>query len=260
MKTLALKHLWDEWQNIVNTIKSSASLFILLDYDGTLTPIVERPEDANLSPETRSLLKTLSDKRGYRVGILSGRVLEDVKKRVGLPNLYYAGNHGLELSGPDIEFVHPKAKELAESISKISEELKIELGGVEGVIVEDKTLTLSVHYRATPPDKVDLVKQKVLEVAHRWQHLQLTYGKKVLEVKPRLDWNKGRAAQLLIDRVAPESLPIYAGDDSTDEDAFLQLSRGITILVSSTPTQTNARYYLRDLEEVKELLKRLAAL
>ncbi len=254
------KHLWEEWGKVINTIKASASVFILLDYDGTLTPIVERPEDAHISSETRNLLKTLADKRGYKVGVISGRVLEDVKKRVGLEEVYYAGNHGLELSGPDIEFVHPEAKELAGSISKVFEELKIELGGVEGVIVENKTLTVSVHYRTTPAEKIELVKQKVLGVVSRWQHLQLTYGKKVLEVKPKLDWNKGRAAQLLIERIAPESLPIYAGDDSTDEDAFLQLSRGVTILVTNTPIQTSAKYYLRDADEVKEFLKQLTIL
>ena len=79
-------------------------------------------------------------------------------------------------------------------------------------------------------------------------------------MKPKLNWNKVRAVQLLIERVAPESLPIYAGDDSTDEDAFLQLSRGVTILVASIPIQTNAKYYLRESDEVKELLKRLTAL
>jgi len=257
---LVPKHLWEEWHKIISTIKSSTSVFILLDYDGTLTPIVERPEEAYLSSETRSLLKTLAEKRGYKVGIISGRVLEDVKKRVGLEGLYYAGNHGLELSGPDIEFVHPEAKELAGSVSKVCEELKAKLGGVEGVIVEDKTLTISIHYRTTPAEKIDLVKQKVLDVVSRWQRLQLTYGKKVLEVKPKLDWNKGRAAQLLIKRIAPESLPIYAGDDSTDEDAFLQLSRGVTILVTNTPTQTSAKYYLKDADEVKEFLKQLTRL
>jgi len=257
---LAPKHLWKDWTKVISIIRGSASLFVLLDYDGTLTPIVEKPEDAHISSETRNLLKTLADKQGYKVAVLSGRMLEDVKKRVGLEDLYYAGNHGLQLSGPDIEFVHPEAKELAESISKVSEELKTKLGGDEGVIVENKILTVSVHYRATPIEKIDLVKQKVLEVLSHWQRLQLNYGKKVLEIRPNLDWNKGRAAQLLIERVAPESLPIYAGDDSTDEDAFLNLSRGVTILVANTPIQTSAKYYLRDSEEVKELLKRLAAL
>ena len=257
---MAPKHLWEEWNKIISTIKSSPSLFILLDYDGTLTPIVERPEDAYLSHETRNLLKTLADKQGYKVAIVSGRTLEDVKKRVGLEDLYYAGNHGLELSGPDVEFVHPRAKRLAGSVSKVYEELKGELGGFEGVIVEDKIFTVSVHYRAAPEEKVDLVKQKVLEVIRGWQRLQLNCGKKVLEVRPKLDWNKGRAAQLLIERVAPESLPIYAGDDTSDEDAFLKLSRGVTILVANTPIQTSAKYYLRSPDEVKELLKQLAVL
>lgn len=254
------KHLWKDWGRVVSIIRASNNVFVLLDYDGTLTPIVERPEDAHLSPETRNLLTILSKKRGYKVGIVSGRVLEDVKKRVGLANLYYVGNHGLELSGPDIEFVHPEAKELARSVSKIYEELKSELDGIEGVIVENKTLTVSIHHRNTPAEKIEMVKQKVKKVVGRWQHLQLTEGKKVLEVKPKLDWNKGRAAQLLIWRVAPESLLIYAGDDATDEDAFKQLRRGVTILVTSTPIQTNAKYYLRDPNEVKELLKRLVAL
>lgn len=257
---MAPKHLWEDWHKIRSSIKSSTSLFILLDYDGTLTPIVERPEDAYLSPETRNLLKTLADKQGYKVGILSGRVLEDVKKRVGLPNLYYAGNHGLELSGPGIEFVHPEARKLAGTISKIYKELENELDGITGLIVENKTLTISVHYRAVAADKIDLVKRKVLKVVSRQQRLQLTRGKKVLEVKPRVDWNKGKAAQLLIKRAAPESLPIYAGDDTTDEDAFKQLRRGVTILVTSTPLQTSAKYYLRDPNELKELLNRLAAL
>ena len=257
---MAPKHLWKDWTEVARIIRGSASVFILLDYDGTLTPIVERPEDAYLSSDTINLLETLAEKRGYKVGILSGRDLDDIKKRVGLEGLYYAGNHGLELSGPGIEFVHPKARELAESISKAFEELKSELGRVEGVIVEDKTLTVSVHYRATPADKADLVKHKVLEVIRGWQHLQLTYGKKVLEIRPKLDWNKGRTAELLIERLAPESLPIYAGDDSTDEDAFLKLSRGVTILVADTFIQTTAKYYLRDPDETKELLKRLAAL
>ena len=257
---MAPKYLWKEWRRVISTIRASPSVFILLDYDGTLTPIVERPEDAHISSETRNLLKTLADKQGCKVGIVSGRVLEDVKKRVGLANLYYAGNHGLELSGPDIEFVHPEAKKLSKNITKVSKELKSKLSEAEGVIVEDKTLTVSVHYRVTPAEKIRLVKQKVLEVTSHCQYLHVTYGKKVLEVKPRLDWNKGKAARLLIEKVAPKSLPIYAGDDSTDEDAFLQLSRGVTILVTSTPIQTSAKYYLKDSDEVKELLKQLAAL
>lgn len=254
------KHLLDEWRKIVNTVRTSPSLFVLLDFDGTLTPIVERPEDAHLPIETRNSLWALAYKPRFKVGVISGRMLDDVKKRVGLEELYYAGNHGLQISGPNLNFIHPEAEKLADNINILSVMLKSALSGVEGVIVENKGFTLSVHYRLTPTKKISWLEEKVLQNVSRFQQITVTRGKKVLEVKPAIDWNKGKAAKFLIERVAPGSIPLYAGDDNTDEDAFLQLREGITILVATSFDQTHAKYYLNNTNEIQTFLKRLANL
>ncbi|MEM2884256.1 MAG: trehalose-phosphatase [Nitrososphaerales archaeon] len=254
------KHLLNEWQNMVNLLKASSSLFILLDFDGTLTPIVRRPQEAYLSTETKQLLKILADNPRFQIAIVSGRMLNDVKERVGLEGLYYAGNHGLQITGPNLNFTHPKAEKLVDSIEKLANSLKSVLSGIEGVIVENKIFTISVHYRLTPLEKIGWVKKKVLNEANQFQQILVTQGKKVLEVKPSVDWNKGEAARFLVKSVAPASLPIYAGDDNTDEDAFIKLKEGVTILVAEEFKKTNAKYYLRNTDEVQDLLRRLANL
>ena len=120
---------------------------LLSDYDGTLTPIVGRPDEAVLSPEVRKILGALAEKPSFSVGIISGRPLTELKAMVGVEGIYYAGNHGLEIEGPGLKFVSPVAKAAQTVIKDLVRQLSAKLGGIEGVIVEDKGLSLSIHYR-----------------------------------------------------------------------------------------------------------------
>lgn len=239
----------------------SGALLLLMDYDGTLTPIMERPEDANLSADMRRLLARLL--KHYPTVIISGREPKDIRKLVGLRKIYYAGNHGLEINGPGLKLVKPEAKKMASTVSEICGDLKSELGNIDGVIVEDKGLTASIHYRLVAAEKLGELKRiftKITKPHLRAGRIKIARGKKVLEIRPNIDWDKGKAALWIIDAIKPKdvALPIYLGDDKTDEDAFRALrSKGITILVSNAPRKSNAKYFLRDVDEVKAFLEKL---
>jgi len=236
---------------------------LLLDYDGTLTPIVERPELALLPPDVARTLRTLS--RRLKVVIMSGRSLRDLRKLVGEKGVYYGGNHGLEIRGPGISFVLPEATRLRPLLRRVSRELRKRTKGVKGALVEDKGLSLSLHYRLVDPEREGEVRRILEEVLepHR-DRLRITEGKKVLEVRPNLRWDKGRASLLLLRLLDPERklLPVYLGDDRTDEDAFRVLNPrgGVTVLVSERPANSNARFFLRSPKEVALFLQMLEIL
>lgn len=239
---------------------------MLSDYDGTLTPIVERPEDAELSGASRYLLEVLAHQRRYTVGIISGRALSDLKARVGVKRVIYAGNHGLEIEGPDFDFVHPVAREVKDVFNALVQVLRKGLNSISGAIVEHKGLTLSVHYRLVDEDRVAEVKdvvEQTVDVPKLLGQVKTTQGKKVYELRPAVDWHKGKAVSLILAnrRYGPETRPtvVFLGDDFTDEDGFAAVEKlgGITILVGEDMPETRASYYLRSPGEVQEFLGRL---
>lgn len=238
--------------------------FLLLDYDGTLTPIMERPELAILHLDMKKLLKRLASQ--FKVAIISGRSLSDLKKLVALTGIYYMGNHGLEINGPSVEFVLPGAKRTRPIISKLCNKLRKELKHIHGAIVDDKELTVSVHYRLVPRKELRALKSIFEEVVGPHVasgFIMVTKGKKVFEVRPNVDWGKGKAALWIINLIDPmgKLTPIYIGDDKTDEDAFLAIKdRGITILVSGKRKKSHAKFFLRDESEVKTFFKKLASM
>jgi trehalose-phosphatase len=250
-----LEHLADLREQIVR----AAQLLVLLDYDGTLTPLVDRPGDAHLAPATRATIVALTQRSNTTVAILSGRALEDVQRRVGIAGLIYAGNHGLEITGPDVDFVGIAPGPVQDQLHQLAEELAERFRPISGVLVENKRLTLSVHFRLVADDKQD-------EFHHAVRHVfgdlpscfRMTTGHKVYEIRPQIDWNKGAAALWLCNRLGGrEVLPVYLGDDRTDEDAFLALVGGITIKVGN-PAETSAAYYLAGPPEVRRFLQWLA--
>lgn len=245
-------------------------MLLLSDYDGTLTPIVDRPEFATLSDSCRDLLRTLSCQKNITLGIVSGRALSDLNERVGLTGLVYAGNHGLEIKGPGITFVSPLAEETKLVLRVVHQVLVKALDSISGTIVENKGLTLSVHFRSVEEARQEEVKtifNRLIGSARHLGMIRVTTGKKVLEVRPPVNWHKGKAIQLLMKRYGKggrESglLPIYIGDDLTDEDGFKFIENygdGISVLIDEEgKRETNARYWLRSPQEVEMFFRMMA--
>ena len=262
-----MKHLFDVRGKVAHRLKSADHVLLLSDYDGTLTPIVDEPESAILFRETRKLLRKLTKDRRYTVGIVSGRALPDLKSKVGLEGIIYAGNHGLEIEGFGSSFLEPIAEEMRPFLQMLNRVLLATLRGIKGVFVEDKGLTLSVHYRmvdGAEETKVDDAFKKVTDPLSVTGRIRVTQGKKVYEIRPPVAWDKGKAIAWLIAKFRESSgkggvLPIYMGDDLTDEDGFevIEKNNGISIFVGEDDSQSIARYFLKSPEEVTEFLKML---
>ncbi|HYU33224.1 MAG TPA: trehalose-phosphatase [Thermoanaerobaculia bacterium] len=233
---------------------------VFLDYDGTLAPIAPRPELATLPEPTREVLRRLA-RRGP-VAILSGRGREDVAALVGLDELTYAGSHGFDIAGPAVR--REVGEGIPERIEQASERLRRRLSGVEGVLVEPKRFAVAVHFRLADPADLPRIEAAVDAVQAELPDLRKVHGKKIFELRPDLDWDKGRALLWLLDTLHLETadgdvIPLYLGDDVTDEDAFRAVAdRGIGILVAEEPRETAAAYSLRNADEVRAFLERLA--
>jgi len=236
-------------------------LALFLDYDGTLCPIVTRPEDAVLDEAMRHTLQGLIER--HVTAVVSGRELNDLRRRVDLPGLHYAGNHGFEIEGASPALRCEVGGEFVDEIGSAAATLRRLAGRIEGALVEHKRYSVSVHFRLVPSDQVKAVEVAVTQTLADHPRLRLNAGKKLFELRPALDWHKGKATRWLLDRLSEERsdlLPIFIGDDVTDEDAFRELSDdGIGILVSDTVRSTSARYWLRDVDEVRQLLAALSA-
>jgi trehalose 6-phosphate phosphatase len=239
-------------------------MVLLLDYDGTLAPIVDRPELAGMPQATRLALERLMSRPGVEVAVVSGRGLADVREKAAIPGIAYAGNHGMEIHGPGIDRVHPEAAAARPVLERAADELRVAIASIPGAFVEDKTLTLSVHFRLAPRERVPELHRIVRRVVEPLEGVHLTEGKQVIEVRPNVDWNKGRAVLFLLDQMRPPagSPVLYFGDDRTDEDAFHALhdaSRGEGVLVADeVPEHTAASSYLHDPREVGEVFAALA--
>ncbi|RIJ41894.1 trehalose-phosphatase [Pontibacter oryzae] len=233
---------------------------VFLDYDGCLSPIVKDPEMAVLTPEMRETLQKLAEV--CPVAVVSGRDRANVEGLVKLDNLYFAGSHGFDISGPGNMHTEPGgAKAAIPALDNAQVELNKLLTGVKGVLVERKRYAIAVHYRNVPDEQVQRVLDAAHEVLTRHKELKPGPGKKVLELKPNLDWHKGKAVRWLLaelDLNQPNIIPLYIGDDLTDEDAFAELQgSGIGILVGEHDEDTAAEYRLEDVEEVQAFLEAL---
>jgi len=249
-------YLFQRLDYIKNKI-TEKRISLFLDFDGTLTPIVSRPEKAFLSFQMRELIQRLCSV--HKVAIVSGRELGDIKERVGIPECVYVGNHGLEIEGNGISFKVNGAVEARSEIMKFLREIQeaIREGNIRGAVLEDKKLTASIHYRLM--DKIDIeaflsLVRSALKPYLEKGLFRIVEGKKVVEVRPNIQWEKGKAVQwLMMQDGFKESIPIYIGDDETDRDAFRAIKgQGISIAVG--PMLQDADYYLRSQSEVEKLL------
>ena len=261
-----MRHLFAVWPRIVKKIKSSKRILLSLDYDGTLTPIVSTPDKALLSPEIKKYLKKISKNPRVTLAVISGRTLRDVRKKVTLEEPYYAGIHGLEIKPPKGKsFVHPQALRSREDIRKIKTTLAKRLSQIKGVLIEDKILSVSLHYRGVKSARqVRQLKRIFTEITSplvKRGRVRIISGKKVMEVRPALRWDKGEALLWMMKDVGKNALlPIHLGDDTTDEDAFSKVNKqGISIFVGKK-RPSRARYYLKDVTQVKKFLSMLDSL
>ena len=197
------------------------------------------------------------------VALLSGRGREDVAALVELDELTYAGSHGFDIAGPTLR--REVGDGIPERIDRASEKLRQRLAGIDGVLVEPKRFSVAIHFRLAREEDLPRIEQAVDAVAAELPDLRKVPGKKIFELRPALDWDKGQALLWLLEALHltgnghPEIVPLYLGDDVTDEDAFRVIEdRGIGILVAEEPRETAASYSLRDPEEVRVFLERLA--
>lgn len=265
------------------SIAKGKKIVIFLDYDGTLSAIVDDPELAFMSDTMRSAVREVA--KNYPTAIISGRSRDKVYEFVQLNDVYYAGSHGMDIMAPprrhkfgDTKYqrravdkkgnevmIFQPAQEFLPEILEISNELEEETKMIQGVTVEDNRFCVSVHFRRAKQEDYSLVEKKVLSVLGRHSLFHLTRGRKVLEIRPSIKWNKGNALEYLLETLgfaeSSDVLPIYIGDDVTDEDAFKVIQKrgqGFPILVSRKPKATRASYSLRDPSEVLSFLLRLA--
>ncbi len=232
-------------------------LAIFLDYDGTLTPIVPRPEDAVLAPAVRDTVRDLA--QACTVAIISGRDLADVRKLVGVEGMVYAGSHGFDIAGPKGAVAGGSERDqFLPMLADVEGELKKALAGIAGSQLERKKYSIAVHYRNVADGDLAAVETVVKDALHRYPKLRDLPGKKVHDLQPRIDWDKGKALLHVLrtlDLDRPEVLPIYIGDDITDEDAFAAVRRrGIGIVVRDEPRPTVARLALNNPAEVHQWL------
>jgi len=255
--------LWDREDEFRALIEGRTPA-VFLDYDGTLTPIVEDYTQAVLSEEMRRAVAALA--RVCTVAIVSGRDLAAVRDLVGLDSLFYAGSHGFEIGGP--EGWHDAIEKGAEALPALAQAertLREELGRIPGHAVERKRFSIAIHYRRATATDAERIEQVVDRVAAGHPQLRKGRGKKVFRLQPDVDWDKGHAVSWLLERLGldrPEIVPLYVGDDVTDEDAMQALSdRGIGIVDrgEDDARATAARYALTDCGDVRRFLEMLTS-
>jgi len=249
-----------DWQPISERL-AGESLLLCIDYDGTLTPIVKDPEEADLAPEMKRLLSELSS-RVY-LAIISGRDRATIQKFIQLRGIYYAGSHGLDISTPDGSTMQaPGSESYLEDLELAFAALKNKLNEVPGASIERKRYSITVHYRNVADNVLPLLEEVVKATAGETPGLRIESGKKIFEFKPRLDWDKGAALSWIKRQVSngKEPFTIYLGDDVTDESAFEEIHRddpGLAILVGDASYSTFARYKLDSVDQVQVFLNRI---
>jgi trehalose-phosphatase len=237
--------LWSQAGLIQHRIAHAARVFLFLDFDGTLAPIAPTPSLAAMPEGLRAVLQNLCARRDVVATVISGRALDDLTRKVGLP-LIYAGNHGLEIRGMGLEYSAPIPAKATEQLRDCCEVLRALLAPFSGVWVEDKQRTLAVHFRQVARFQVPTVEGLVRATIMEYPELRIRGGKEVLEVRPDIAWNKGYAARWILRQMrGSETGAICLGDDSTDEDMFHELQSGITITIGDR-NQSSAQYWLAE--------------
>lgn len=251
--------LRDVWDDVAGRLADSRHVLVLSDYDGTLVPIVDRPELAVLTAPARRVLERLRDSPRVVLGIVSGRALADLTGRVGLPGLWYVGNHGYEIRSPEGEEVLFYEPEELRAMEAVREDLARRTAHLPGTLLEPKGPVLALHFRQVEPSRVLEVERAFFDVVARHrERLMVARGKCVLEARLRAPCTKGSAVRFIRKKFPVGTLTLYFGDDTTDQDAFRELRNvGVTVAVGAAGPAL-AHYTLPAPGDVAEILDRLS--
>lgn len=253
------RHLFDAWPEVARRIAHANRIALFADFDGTLTPIRRRAASVQLSARVRDLLSALA-RRGHVVGVVSGRGLDDVRRRVGLPGLWYVGAQGFLIRAPDRHTVVLASARQQRAMARLARRLQRAVRGCAGIDVERKVATIAVHHRNGSAEGARTAHHAVRAALAAEPGLRLITGKKVWEVLPAGPVDKYRAVRFILRserhrRPRDTRLAFYVGDDEADETVFAKL-RGVTVSVGRA-RGTSAAYFVRSPTEVSELLARL---
>lgn len=256
-----MEYLWAQWDKLQRTLSAKPQKLILLDFDGTLLPIAPSPSAVSLNPKTKRILDDLSRGRSRRLAIVSGRPLGELYAYLRLKNVFYAGNHGLETRGwgLPVPSYAAEARKLKNLIGLLARKFGRTFSDYyEGLWVENKGYTLSLHYRKVPREQKVLFEEMVRFFRDKYKRYPLvwTRGKKVWEIRPNAFWGKGDLVLYLM-RKFPRALPVVIGDDRADEDMFRMLgSDAVTVRVGHFK-HSAAKYYLKSPYDVRVFLRKL---
>lgn len=243
-------------------------LVVLLDVDGTLAPIAPRPEDATVPPPTRDAVAALARAPHTHLALVSGRGAADARRLVGVDGVWTIGNHGLETIGPDgVLVIDSRVAAFEGALQSVRASASAAVATIPGARVEDKGATLSVHYRLADPADVPRLEREVAASAER-AGLRVTRGRKVIEVRPPIAVDKGTAVLVLaqgLGATGSSGSILFAGDDTTDEDAMDALRRwhsdAVTIHVAGDEArETGAEFRAASPAALGKWLAALAAM
>jgi trehalose-phosphatase len=204
-------------------------------------------------------LEKLRDIPKVYLAIISGRSLEDLREKVGVSNIILVGNHGLEIEYPNGRHKKILSSSRTRELKRITQNLRNSLSEIPGILFEEKGPILSVHYRNVPQKLLALITQVLEEELQQWKdRWRMASGKMVLEIRPPIDFNKGKAVREILKSFPSQGLlPIYLGDDQTDEDAFRVLKgQGIAVIIGPSRLPSEADFFLQNTDEVQEFLFR----
>jgi trehalose 6-phosphate phosphatase len=247
--------LFDALDEVAARVRAAPHVLLCCDFDGALAPVYDNPAAATLSAEVRPLLAALATSGRVTVTVVSGRTAADLRGRADLANVIVAGNHGLEIAGPGWEHVDPAVAETRPAVAHLAAALAKPLEDVPGAVVEEKGLSVSVHFRRVAPEIQEAVRSAVHGVLSNSSHpFVLTTGRLVYDLRPRVYWDKGALVKWVAGRVGhADALAVFLGGDPTDEEAFQALPDGVTVRVGCGP-ETAARYHVEGPDGVRKFL------
>jgi trehalose 6-phosphate phosphatase len=250
-----MKNFWDHKKEIGSKLSGSPGILLFLDFDGTLSPIVTDFKNAKTDPAIKQRLELIVALDSVFVMIVSGRKLEYLKEKIDIPGLNLGGNHGLEWIINGDYNRYPFDNNINRSLDaarKIYSELANKF---HGIFIEDKSLSLSLHYRNLEEigeeEFKDIFDRSIKPIKDEGI-LEFIAGKKVIDARPKADWNKGKIVNMLKERF-PDRMIFAVGDDTTDEDMFKESPDGITVRVGQDDA-SKAEYYVDDIADVNRLL------